>query len=70
MGSQPEAKNYKQLMIDERQNFDFYSEEEYTIGQQALKQELQLRGICSNLSENNIGCNQSTHSEDGASTRN
>lgn len=38
-GSQYWTEKYKQVITVERQNFDFYSEEEYTIGKQALKQE-------------------------------
>ena len=70
MVSQPQAKIYQQLITVETGNFDFYSEEEYTIEKQALKQELYLGVICSNLSESNIGCNQSIHSDDGTSDNN
>ena len=43
--SQHWTSNYQQLITVERENFDLYSEEEYTIGKQALKMEFYLRGI-------------------------
>lgn len=55
MGSQPQAKIYKKLTAVETGNFDFYSEEEHTIEKQALKQELYLGVICTNINESNIG---------------